>query len=80
VPLSVMILTFIGAIIASRKIRGGSGFHLAIGFVISVLYILLGRFATVFSVKGNFDPLWAAWTPNIFFGLLAIYLFIKAPK
>jgi lipopolysaccharide export system permease protein len=80
VPLSVLILTFIGAIIPSRRIRGGSGFHLAIGFVISVLYILLGRFATVFSVKGNFDPLWAAWTPNIFFGALAIYLYIKAPK
>jgi lipopolysaccharide export system permease protein len=80
VPLSVLILTLIGAIIASRKIRGGSGFHLAMGIVISVLYILLGRFATVFSVKGNFDPLWAAWTPNIFFGLLVIYLYFKAPK
>ena len=80
VPLSVLILTFIGAIIASRKIRGGSGFHLAVGVVISVLYILLGRFATVFAVKGNFDPLWAAWTPNIFFGFLAMYLYIKAPK
>jgi lipopolysaccharide export system permease protein len=80
VPLSVLILTLMGAIIASRKIRGGSGFHLAIGVVISVLYILLGRFATVFAVKGNFDPLWAAWTPNIFFVLLVIYLYIKAPK
>ena len=80
VPLSVLILTFIGAIIASRKIRGGSGFHLAMGVVISVFYILLGRFATVFAVKGNFDPLWAAWTPNIFFGFLVVYLYIKAPK
>lgn len=80
VPLSVLILTFIGAIIASRKIRGGSGFHLAMGILISVLYILLGRFATVFSVKGSFDPLLAAWTPNIFFGALVIYLYFKAPK
>ncbi|MEO6327667.1 MAG: LptF/LptG family permease [Ginsengibacter sp.] len=80
VPLSVLILTFIGAIIASRKIRGGTGFHLAMGFVISILYILLSRFATVFSVKGNFDPLWAAWTPNLFFGSLVIYLYYKAPK
>ncbi len=80
VPVSVLILTLIGAIIASRKIRGGSGFHLAMGVVISVFYILLGRFASVFSVKGNFDPLWAAWTPNLFFGFLVIYLYIKAPK
>jgi lipopolysaccharide export system permease protein len=80
VPVSVFILTMIGAIIASKKTRGGSGLHLAFGVVISILYILVGRFASVFAIKGNFDPSIAAWTPNIFFGLLAIYLYIKAPK
>lgn len=80
IPLSVLILTLIGAIIASKKIRGGSGIHIALGVVISILYILLGRFATVFSVKGNFDPLWAAWTPNIFFGLLVVFLYVRASK
>ena len=79
-PPSVLILTMIGAIVASRKIRGGSGFHLAIGVVISVLYILVGRFSSVFAMKGNFDPVLAAWIPNIFFALLAYYLYRKAPK
>jgi lipopolysaccharide export system permease protein len=79
-PPSVLILTMIGAIVASKKIRGGSGFHLAVGVVISVLYILVGRFASVFAMKGNFDPVLAAWMPNIFFGLLAYYLYRKAPK
>lgn len=79
-PPSVLILTLIGAIVASRKIRGGSGFHLAIGIVISVLYILVGRFSSVFAMKGNFNPVLAAWVPNIFFGLLAYYLYRKAPK
>lgn len=80
IPVSVLILTLIGAILASRKIRGGSGFHLAIGVVISVLYILFGRFANVFAVKGNFSPLLAAWTPNMLFAVLAFYLYNKAPK
>jgi lipopolysaccharide export system permease protein len=79
-PPSVLILTMIGAIVASKKIRGGSGFHLAVGVVISVLYILLGRFSSVFAMKGNFDPVLAAWVPNIFFGLLAYYLYRRAPK
>ncbi len=79
-PPSVLILTMIGAVVASRKIRGGSGFHLATGIVISVSYILLGRFASVFAVKGNFNPVLAAWIPNIFFALLAYYLYRKAPK
>ncbi len=80
IPVSVLILTIIGAVLASRKIRGGSGLHLAIGVVISVLYILFGRFSLVFATKGNFTPFLAAWTPNILFGVLAFYLYKKAPK
>lgn len=80
IPVSVLILTIIGAVLASRRIRGGSGVHLAIGVVISVLYILFSRFSIVFATKGNFTPFLAAWTPNIIFGVLAFYLYKKAPK
>jgi lipopolysaccharide export system permease protein len=80
IPASVLILTIIGAVLASRKVRGGSGFHLALGVVISVLYILFGRFSVVFATKGDFNPLLAAWLPNFLFGALAIYLYRKAPK
>ena len=80
IPVSVLILTLIGAILASRKVRGGSGLHLAVGVVISVMYILFSRFSIVFATKGNFTPFLAAWTPNFFFGLLAFYLYRRAPK
>ncbi len=80
IPASVLILTIIGAVLASRKIRGGSGLHLAIGVIISVLYILFSRFSLVFATKGNFTPFLAAWTPNVLFGILAFYLYKKAPK
>ncbi|MEI7736648.1 MAG: LptF/LptG family permease [Ferruginibacter sp.] len=80
IPVSVLILTLIGAILASRKVRGGSGLHLALGVVISVLYILFSRFTIVFATKGSLTPFLAAWTPNFFFGLLAFYLYKKAPK
>jgi lipopolysaccharide export system permease protein len=80
IPVSVLILTIIGAVLASRKVRGGSGLHLAMGVVISVLYILFSRFTIVFATKGSFTPFLAAWTPNLIFGLLAFYLYKKAPK
>lgn len=80
IPVSVLILTIIGAVLASRKVRGGSGLHLAIGVVISVLYILFSRFSLVFATKGSFTPFLAAWTPNIIFGLLAFYLYKRSPK
>ncbi len=80
IPASVLILTIIGAVLASRKVRGGSGLHLAIGVIISVAYILFSRFTVVFATKGSLTPFLAAWTPNFFFGLLAFYLYKKAPK
>ena len=80
IPASVIILTIIGAVMASRKVRGGSGAHIAIGVVLSMFYILLSRFSSVFATKGNFPPLLAAWIPNILFGLLAIYLYRRGAK
>jgi lipopolysaccharide export system permease protein len=80
IPVSVIILTIIGAVMASRKVRGGSGAHIAIGVVLSMVYILLSRFSVVFATKGNFPPLLAAWMPNILFGLLAIFLYRRGAK
>ena len=80
IPASVLILTLIGVSLASRKVRGGSGAHLAVGVLISVTYIIFSRFSLVFATKGNFTPFLAAWLPNILFGLLAFYLYKRAPK
>jgi lipopolysaccharide export system permease protein len=80
IPFSVIILTLIGVSLASRKVRGGSGAHLALGVVISVVYILFSRITVVFATKGNFTPWLAAWLPTIIFGLLALYLFRRASR
>lgn len=77
---AVVILVLIGAIISSRKVRGGSGLHLAIGIVISASYILFMQFSTVFATKADLNPLLAAWIPNFLFGLLALWLYMRAPK
>ncbi len=79
-PVSVFLLTIIGAIIASRKTRGGSGLHIAIGFIIAAIFILTDKFSSTFSVKGNFHPLVAAWVPNVFFTFVCWWLFKRAPK
>ena len=80
IPFSVIVLTIIGVSLSSRKVRGGSGFHLAMGIIISSLYILCSRFSVVFAMKGNFPPILAAWTPNIIFAVVAFYLYKRAPK
>jgi lipopolysaccharide export system permease protein len=70
----------IGAIIAGRKTRGGSGLHLAIGIMIAAIFILSDRFSTVFATKSNFPPMLAAWMPNILFTFVAYFLYRRAPK
>ncbi len=77
---TVLLLTLIGAIVAGRKVRGGSGVHLAVGFVTAALFILTDRFSTIFSTKGDLPPLLAAWIPNLIFVFVVVYLYRKAPK
>lgn len=79
-PFSVIILTVIGVVVSARKSRGGSGIPLAFGIVTASLFVVMDKFSTVFSTKGNLHPLLAAWLPNILFACLAIWMYKRAPK
>ena len=79
-PFAAMILTIIGACIASRKIRGGSGFHLALGIVISAVYIMFLQTSTTFATKSSLNPFIAVWIPNFVFAGLAFYLYKRQVK
>jgi lipopolysaccharide export system permease protein len=74
-PFAGFILCIIGACIASRKIRGGSGFHLALGIAISAVYMLCLQFSTTFSTKSGLDPLIAVWIPNMIAGIAAFMVY-----
>lgn len=77
---SILLLTLIGVVIATRKTRGGSGMHLAMGIIIAAVFIISDRFSTVFATKGNLPPLLAAWLPNLVFLVLAFRLYRNTPK
>ncbi len=79
-PLSSFVLTLIGVSISSRKVRGGIGLPLGIGIFLCFAYIVVGRFALVFAVKGSFPPIISVFVPNGLFGLVGLYLLQKAPK
>lgn len=74
-PFAGFILTIIGACIASKKIRGGSGLHLALGIVISAVYIMFLQTSTTLSTKANLNPMIAVWIPNIIFAVVAYILY-----
>ena len=80
VPFATFILTLIGVSLASRKIRGGIGIHLAFGLLVSFAYILFMQVSLTFATNSNLSPMLAMWIPNILFGILALYLYRLAPK
>lgn len=79
-PFSILILTVIGASIASRKLRGGMGLHLALGVLTGAMFIFLSKFALTFSTNLNMPPVVAMWLPNVLFGAFAGYLAKRAQK
>ncbi len=80
VPFATYILTIIGAALSVRKIRGGIGINIGIGLLLSFSYILFIRFSTVFALSGMFSAALSMWIPNIIYLLIAIAIYMMAPK
>lgn len=79
-PIAILILTFIGAALSSRKIRGGMGMHLGLGIAIAFSYIFFLQVTKAFAVSGKVSPAVAAWIPNFVYCVLAFYFLRKVPK
>jgi lipopolysaccharide export system permease protein len=79
-PFSTFILTLIGVGLASRKIKGGLGFHLGLGLALSFSYILFMQFSTVFAISGSVPVILAMWMPNILYSIIALFVFRWASR
>ncbi len=76
-PLAPLVAVLIGLPFAfSRSNRGalaGVGFAIAI----SILYLVANRLFGFLGDAGVLEPVLAAWTPNLFFGLVALLLILR---
>lgn len=77
---SIYVLTLIGVSVASRKMRGGLGWHLVLGIGLSALYEVVMKFSITFATNASLSPFIAVWIPNLLFGAGAYYMMKKAPK
>lgn len=80
IPVSAFILTLIAVAVASFKKRGGMGVNLAMGIILAFLYIFFDKIFEVMVEKSNFTPWIAAWTPNLLFAILSVYLLRHAKR
>ena len=79
-PLAILVMTFIGVGVSSRKSRGGIGIHLAIGISLAFAFIVFMKISTVFAVFGTLNPFLAVLLPQAMFGIIAVYVIRTAPK
>jgi lipopolysaccharide export system permease protein len=79
-PFASYIFTLIGVGIASRKVRGGTGLHLALGVMLVLVYFFVVQFTTVAATNAGLDPFLAVWLPNIGYALFGIWIYRTAPK
>ena len=79
-PIAIIIMTYIGVGVSSRKTRGGIGVHLAIGISLAFGFIVFMKVSTVFAVFGTLNPFLSVLLPQAVFGLIAVYVIRTAPK
>lgn len=79
-PFATFVLTLIGASVASRKVRGGIGWHIGLGLLIAFSYILFMQISTTFAINGGLPAEIAVWIPNAIYIFLALFMLRTAPK
>ena len=73
----ISILSVLGAIIASKKIRGGMGLHLMAGIALCSIFEVFQKFAISFAIKAHLNPFISVWIPNLIFILIGFLLWKK---
>jgi lipopolysaccharide export system permease protein len=79
-PFTIFILTFMGVIVSARKSRGGTGVQIALGFVLSFLFILFFILFRTFAENGSTPPQISVWIPNIIFGVISGIMYKYVPR
>jgi lipopolysaccharide export system permease protein len=79
-PFTILILVFMGVIVSSRKSRGGTGLQIALGFLLSFIFILFFTLFRTFAEAGSTPPQISVWIPNITFALISLGMYKYVPR
>ncbi len=79
-PFTIFVLVFMGAIVSSKKSRGGTGFQIALGFFLSFIFILFFTMTRTYAETGSLPPFLAAWLPNGVFTVISLAMYKYVPR
>lgn len=79
-PFSIVVVTIVGFSLASVRRKGGKGFYIAAGLVVSFLYLVMMKVIEPFGGKGEIAPWLAAVLPHFIFLVIGLGLLFSARK
>lgn len=79
-PFAITVLTIIGVILSSRKVRGGVGLQIALGFILAFVFIIFVMMSRSLAQVGGIPPQLAAWIPLFVFTIIGGVLYRTVPK
>lgn len=79
-PFSIVVVTIVGFALASVRRKGGKGFYIAAGLIVSFLYLVMMKVIEPFGGKGEIDPMLAALLPHFIFLVIGIGILMDARK
>lgn len=79
-PFTIIILVFMGVIVSSRKSRGGTGLQIAMGFLLSFVFILFFTLFRTFAEAGSMPPEISVWIPNTIFAIISLAMYKYVPR
>ena len=79
-PFTVIVLVFLGVIVSSRKARGGTGLQIALGFILSFIFIIFVITSRGIAEGGVISPIVAVWIPNVVFSGISLLMYRYMPR
>lgn len=79
-PFASTIIVLFGVPFAAFRRRGGLVLGFGLSLLMCFLYFGLIQVGKILGYNGDITPLVAAWTGNVLFGLLGLFLVVRAPK
>lgn len=78
IPFTCIIFALIGVPLGIQPRRSGRSYGFILSILILLAYYISLTASEILAMKKTMPPLLAAWTPNLLFSGLGIYLFVKA--
>jgi lipopolysaccharide export system permease protein len=80
IPFACLVFSLVAPPLGMRSHRGSSSLGMGVAILVGFAYYMVWSYLKVAAERGSFPPFWAAWLPNIVFGLAGVVLILRVRR